>query len=1302
VSEESQAVWFNGVPLVALAVLYLGVSVAITPVFLRRREGAGLLDWAQALLFPCIGIAAGVFGAQVLADRSPIGSEPWLPFVAIVVAAVPAILFALRLGDRALVAAGMRQAREATERADSRERELESIEAISAALARAGDAESVARVLLDEIASLIGVEFAGLALVDERLDEAYGLLARREGVEFDYWAGLRFDLRGEPSGIASAAHEVAPVTVYDTANSPLIKQAVAEAVGARSAAFVPLVSGERVIGVLAIATIHERRAFTAEELGPLRTLASEAAVALERARSASALQEALDRERLVSSIAHKVRSELDLDALLRVALEELGRALGLSRSFVRLSEEGTPLTLEGEWTAEGFEPVGGEAERLPVSNIAARSGRTAAVADVELELQGENRDVLRSLGSRSVLATPIVVFERTIGVLALHRADAHAWTESEIGLADAVARELGMGIHTARLLRENSLRLAQQGALLQAAQVVTGALRVDTVLQLLVEQVAQLLKADAADCYLFTPDRSTLRCAAVHGLDPEVVGYEFPADRGVAGVALEERRAVHAREDGMLATPVPHPAYRGFASAIVAPMESDGETQGVLGVGVRDSARSFTDSDVEALATFATIATLALRNAESFEQRERQARVEAGFSRIASLLAEPVSTTATLDAVAHAACEAFGGDHSAVLMPGPEGFRLGGAHDLPERLRGAFETGLPSGADVLAHAAQERRTLASAALESDDRFEDEFRAVAEAASLLAIPVSLPRGDSSALALVLFREPHTFTDDDLDLAKQLAARAKAALARSELFEVERRARLLAQQLADTGALFSGELEPAAVLDEVVEQAPIVLRADAASIRLLDGDELVVASAAGAGASQIEGTITLADTPPAGTIVHTRAPLALEDVSGDALLVEGEPLLGRGYSAYLGVPLFRAEGELHGVLAVFSRRPRVWQEEEIEALAALGANASVAYAKAELYQQVELERGRSVAILANVADGIVAVDRDERIVLWNAAAERITGVPSEEALGRTVPEVLQRELRSESGGAAGDRLVPIRRSDNEVWLSLTEAVMRDPAGETAGRIFAFRDISAERVVEQMRSDFVSTVSHELRAPLTSIYGFAATLLREDVQFEEEERSVFLTYIESEAQRLTTIVDKLLSVARLDAGDLQLELTPVDVRFLVSEVVDSAREDADINGGEHEFVLDLPEAPLPARTDSDKLRQVLLNLVDNAVRFSPAGGKVTIGALRRGETIVLSVADQGVGIPYNEQERIFSKFYRVGDAQTGGTGVGLFIAQGLVSALGGRITVRSAEGRGSSFVVELPARNAERGEA
>src|SRR5205807_1191530 len=139
------------------------------------------------------------------------------------------------------------------------------------------------------------------------------------------------------------------------------------------------------------------------------------------------------------------------------------------------------------------------------------------------------------------------------------------------------------------------------------------------------------------------------------------------------------------------------------------------------------------------------------------------------------------------------------------------------------------------------------------------------------------------------------------------------------------------------------------------------------------------------------------------------------------------------------------------------------------------------------------------------------GIVAVDRDGEVVLWNAAAEEITGVPTGEALGRTPSQVLQRTLESE--GERGPRLVSIMRGGEEVWLSLSEAVMRDPLGAVAGRIFAFRDISADRMIEQVKSDFVAAVSHELRTPLTSIYGFAETLLRQDVLFGEEERRTFL---------------------------------------------------------------------------------------------------------------------------------------------------------------------------------------------
>jgi len=167
------------------------------------------------------------------------------------------------------------------------------------------------------------------------------------------------------------------------------------------------------------------------------------------------------------------------------------------------------------------------------------------------------------------------------------------------------------------------------------------------------------------------------------------------------------------------------------------------------------------------------------------------------------------------------------------------------------------------------------------------------------------------------------------------------------------------------------------------------------------------------------------------------------------------------------------------------------------------------------------------------------------------------------------------------------------------------------------------------------------------------------------------------------------LTAIVDVLLSVARLDTGDLQVQLAPTDVRTVVSEVVGGVDEPT-ANG--HRFVLDLPDAPLAAQADRDKLRQVLSALLDNAVKFSPYGGTVKVAARRTDDAVEVTVEDEGVGIPQSEQERIFRKFYRGGDTSSG-TGLGLFIAQGLVSAMGGHIKVQSEEGKGSQFTFDLP---------
>jgi signal transduction histidine kinase len=274
------------------------------------------------------------------------------------------------------------------------------------------------------------------------------------------------------------------------------------------------------------------------------------------------------------------------------------------------------------------------------------------------------------------------------------------------------------------------------------------------------------------------------------------------------------------------------------------------------------------------------------------------------------------------------------------------------------------------------------------------------------------------------------------------------------------------------------------------------------------------------------------------------------------------------------------------------------------------------------------------------------------------------------------------------------------VRLQRGEREIWLSVRAAQLRDPVEDRVGTIYALRDVSEDRQLDQLKSDFVATVSHELRTPLTSIYGFAETLLREDVHFGEAERATFLRYIASESERLTAIVDRLLSVAQLDTGDMAVQLAETDVGAVVSEAVRSA-ESQDPQEA-HRFVVALEDEPLAAEADGDKLGQVLAHLLDNAIRYSPAGGTVTVAARRTDGAVEVSVEDEGVGIPHAEQERIFRKFYR-GDAASGAvgagaTGLGLFLAEGLVTAMGGRIWVDSDEGRGSTFVLELRAAESE----
>ncbi|HEX5468939.1 MAG TPA: GAF domain-containing protein [Gaiellaceae bacterium] len=1295
-THHDRVILLEVVPLLVLAALYLGVALALTPELVRRRRRFSWLGLGIWLVFVLVGALAAVAGGASLGDDEFIGGfSPWPVFALTMLAYVPAVIFIWRWGERHLLVSAAPRVDEAEQEASERRRGAEAVSRLSSALTRGGSGAEAANRLFDELESVFGLRTALIATVEAEAGRACGLAAR--GVDEAWWRTVELDLDYPRSAIVSVARKGEPLVVLDVDSSPNVNQELARRVGARSAAFVPLVSEGSVTAVLVVASA-EPRTFTPSETALMQDLANETALALGQASSQEAFEAALERERLVADISRRVRSELDLDAVLSVAVSAVGEALGLSRAFIRLGEAGADLPLKAEWHLPELGPIGEAARRLPVSNLAARGRRTVAVGDVVTspDLEGETlggREALLEIGSRSALATPILVFERMIGVFGLHRSEASSWSAHEIAVAEAVAREIGLAVHTARLLQENERRLQEQAALLKAGQVLTSDLRFAAVIQRLVTEVVQLLEADAADCWIFDKRRTVLRCEAVLGVPERNIGREI-TPQGTFERVLTTGRPFLKRDFSHAENPAPTEDYRVFAEVMDAPITWLGEVRGILGVCARDHDR-FAESDLELLDTFARLASLALHNAESFEERERQTQVQRGFYRIAEVLGSTLSLPQTLDALAQAACDALGGSSALALESVRGRLVLAGSHELPRDLEQALEPGIPEDDSPIAAAADEGRILSSSSLSGDDRFGKDVRGLLARhgyGSLLSAPVLGAQGQKHAV-VVLFREEREFSDEDLALARHLTGAARGALERAELFEGERRAHTFSQRLADLGGLLATKLDPAAAFAEVVQEAPALLEADAAVLRLLEDDELVVRAAWGPGTKRMLQERSSSAAGPAGIAAQSRAPLALADARETPRFAHEDPLLANGMVACIAVPMLLHGGGLNGVLAVYDANVRTWRDDEVQALAALAATASAVFSSAELYERVAEEKERSEAILANIADGIVAVDREGDIVLWNATAEQISGVPAAEALGRRVADVLQRDLAG--GGEGRERAVSIQVGDKEVWLSVSEAVMLDADGGVGGRIFAFRDVSSERAVEQMKSDFVATVSHELRTPLTSIYGFAETLMRGDVEFSDSERATFLGYIASESERLINIVDDLLSVARLETGTLQLHLEETEVGAVAAEVVDRVQEHA----GRREFELDVENGGILVEADREKLSQVLLGLVDNAVKFSPEGGRVVISARRRAESAEVRVSDQGIGIPHGDRQRIFSKFYRADSAATAlqGTGLGLFLARGLLLAMGGRIWVESKEGQGSTFVFELPLASA-----
>ena len=553
-----------------------------------------------------------------------------------------------------------------------------------------------------------------------------------------------------------------------------------------------------------------------------------------------------------------------------------------------------------------------------------------------------------------------------------------------------------------------------------------------------------------------------------------------------------------------------------------------------------------------------------------------------------------------------------------------------------------------------------------------------------------------------------------------VALDITDRVQAEMERELLLAAEQEQRTLAETLRGVTLALTSQTSLAAVLDEILQQAYRIVPSTASNIMLLKANTLRIAGWHGYeryGSQEFMSSFEypLSLFPNAQQAIETRRPVVIDNTSSAPQWIAFKETAW--IKAHLVVPITLQDQAL-GLLCLDSDTPHTFSTGDAEKLVPLANAAAIAIQNARLVKgleeqvaartaEIESEKEKSEAILRNVSDAILMTDEEMRIVYANPAYTRLTGYSAEEIVGLWANEVgagagvegMEQTIEASlSQGQTWRGEVIARRKDNRTYdATLSISPMFDLHGQSMGYVCSHEDISPRRELERARERFMTNISHQLRTPLTSIRLYA-NLLRKGAPPAKAGR--YLQLLDEQAERLANLVQDILEMAILDSGQAVQRWTPINLASLIQTVVTRHEARAQTAG------LTLVNLPIPdnmptAQGDQARLAQALNELIQNAIDFTPKGGKIELevgsSKMEGRDWLTISVRDTGPGIPPEEQERVFDRFFRGNLADSGhlpGTGLGLSMAQTIAWAHGGRITVESQVDQGSVLTLWLPA--------
>jgi len=929
-----------------------------------------------------------------------------------------------------------------------------------------------------------------------------------------------------------------------------------------------------------------------------------------------------------------------------------------------------------------------------------------------------SHELFRRFRHQSGLLLPLVLDDRVAGAFYL------VWwttrrqlTERECELVESVAAQVAVLLRNAGRFEKAERERFHLEVMYELARRLAAVEDTDQLLALLVDEAAGLLGAEAAGLRLVDGGELVIAArtdsAAALMTRPRIKLGESLSGRVVS---TGEAMAVEDLVEDTRYDPADKQAAvdLGFHGYLGVPLRLHGGVIGALNVFTKQR-RQFTADDTALLSALADQASLAIHKARLLREAEEARGVVEGLYRVAVSMQTAPGREERLRVFTLGVHEAVGFDRIAVFLLGGDGARLELATVFGEEER-SLPPALPlsPAAGVLFRVMETRRPIAVLEdadlalvppLDADHARHPYLRArrfvvaplvVGERAIGVAIADNKPSRRPISPANV---EPFSL------LCQHLAT----ALEEARLYADSRAREQEATKLYEITSALASSLDADRILDQIVAKTVDLLGSDAAGIYMYDEARGGLTFRRGLNLDpRLTRHLVLAPGEGVcGRAYAERRPAWTRDWQADTAITfsPANEALSREAAprAFLAVPIV-IRGEVLGVLQEHFFAPHDFSAKDVRLLSTLADHAAIAMDNARHYEEVRTQRIRLTQIFDSTSDGIVLVSRSGGIEAANRRAGELLGIgPEHVGLGRgglmaayraAIPDG---ELTFEVLRAIAED--PEREAEGDLELRTRGRILhwvarptRNALGAVVGVTLTVRDVTHEREVSQMKSDFVSFVTHQLRTPLAGIKWMLELAAQEPAL--PADAGAYVQDARDAAQRLIGLVNDLLDVSRLERGKLTIARQAVRLGELTQSVLD---ETSLLVRDKGQALSVAGAAEIPAVTaDPQLMRQVVLNLVSNAIKYTPAGGTIAIAMGRDGGLARWSITDTGLGVPAACQARLFEKFYRADNVtaiETEGTGLGLYLVRLIMEQLGGRVWCESHEGQGATFVVTLP---------